>query len=241
MRNGFPPLDIGNDPVALCRVFPYRCNFCQFPTEQTILDTFVLWVVSAQALGSVENNSAPALRMADLQAFIKRRRVQQRVPREERESTFMKRLLATVVLALTLFPAVALAQAIIRVGPPPPIVERPGPVPGPRYVWVPGYQRWNGHGLYLGSRTLCDPSSSRCRLGPRPLCPASRRIHFCCRSLALIEAKAIRSRARQLEHRLDLRSICNSRVNFPDSKSTRPMKAFGAELEGPVSMAPRQK
>jgi hypothetical protein len=56
----------------------------------------------------------------------------------------MKRILAIVFSAFTLFPALALAQTVIRVGPPPPIVERPGPVPGPRYVWVPGYQRWNG-------------------------------------------------------------------------------------------------
>ena len=56
----------------------------------------------------------------------------------------MKRILAIVLSAFTLFSAVALAQTVIRVGPPPPIVERPGPVPGPRYVWVPGYQRWNG-------------------------------------------------------------------------------------------------
>lgn len=57
----------------------------------------------------------------------------------------MKRSLAVALLALTLFPAAALAQAVIVVAPPPPIVERPGPLPGARYVWIPGYQRWNGH------------------------------------------------------------------------------------------------
>lgn len=64
--------------------------------------------------------------------------------RQTRETT-MKRVLATLLLTLTLFPAVALAQAVIRIGPPPPIVERPGPSPGARYVWVPGYQRWDGN------------------------------------------------------------------------------------------------
>ncbi len=67
----------------------------------------------------------------------------------------MKGIFATVLLTLTLFPAAALGQAVIRVGPPPPVVERPGPAPGPRYVWIPGYQRWNGsryiwvHGHYV--------------------------------------------------------------------------------------------
>lgn len=59
-------------------------------------------------------------------------------------STSMKRALATLVLTLTLFPAASLAQTVIQIAPPPPIVERHGPPPGPRYVWVAGYQRWNG-------------------------------------------------------------------------------------------------
>ena len=56
----------------------------------------------------------------------------------------MKKFLATVFVILTLFPAAALAQTVIRVAPPPPIVERPGQPPGARYVWIPGYHRWNG-------------------------------------------------------------------------------------------------
>jgi len=31
-----------------------------------------------------------------------------------------------------------------RYGPPPPRYERHGPPPGRGYVWVGGYQRWNG-------------------------------------------------------------------------------------------------
>lgn len=57
----------------------------------------------------------------------------------------MKRFLAAIFLVLAMFPAGALAQVVIRVGPPPAIVERPGPPRGPRYVWAPGFQQWNGH------------------------------------------------------------------------------------------------
>jgi hypothetical protein len=38
----------------------------------------------------------------------------------------------------------AQAQVVIRVGPPPPIVEHYGPRPHPGYVWVGGYHRWDG-------------------------------------------------------------------------------------------------
>ncbi len=56
----------------------------------------------------------------------------------------MKKLLLASVLAAGLVPTSALAQVVVRVAPPPVVVERPGPLPGTRYVWVPGYQRWNG-------------------------------------------------------------------------------------------------
>ena len=36
------------------------------------------------------------------------------------------------------------AQVVIRVGPPPPVVEHYGPRPHPGYVWVGGYHRWDG-------------------------------------------------------------------------------------------------
>ena len=47
-------------------------------------------------------------------------------------------------LALFASMATANAQAVIRVGPPPPVVERPGPAPHAGYVWIGGYHRWNG-------------------------------------------------------------------------------------------------
>lgn len=32
----------------------------------------------------------------------------------------------------------------VRVGPPAPVVQLRGAPPGPRYVWVDGYQQWTG-------------------------------------------------------------------------------------------------
>lgn len=57
----------------------------------------------------------------------------------------MKKIVTAAVLTLALIPAAVVAQTVIRIAPPPPVVERPGPVPGPRYVWIGGYYRWNGH------------------------------------------------------------------------------------------------
>jgi hypothetical protein len=36
----------------------------------------------------------------------------------------------------------------VRIGPPAPIVERVVVAPGPGYVWVPGFYRWDG-GRYI--------------------------------------------------------------------------------------------
>lgn len=56
----------------------------------------------------------------------------------------MKKTVLAVLLALTLLPVASYAQVVIRVGPPPVIVEHPGPRPGPGYVWIGGYHRWDG-------------------------------------------------------------------------------------------------
>lgn len=36
------------------------------------------------------------------------------------------------------------ADVVIRIAPPRPIVERRVPAPGPGYVWVNGFHRWDG-------------------------------------------------------------------------------------------------
>jgi hypothetical protein len=54
----------------------------------------------------------------------------------------------------------AFAQVVVRVAPPPPIVERHPVAPGPRYVWVGGYHRWDGR-RYVGCL-----AAGLCRLAP---------------------------------------------------------------------------
>ena|SRR5690348_8284735 len=48
----------------------------------------------------------------------------------------------------------------VRVGPPAPIIEARVVAPGPGYVWIEGYQRWDG-GRYVWT-------SGRWALPPRP-------------------------------------------------------------------------
>ncbi len=36
------------------------------------------------------------------------------------------------------------ADVVVRVAPPRAVVEHRPPMPGPGYVWTPGYQRWDG-------------------------------------------------------------------------------------------------
>jgi hypothetical protein len=62
-----------------------------------------------------------------------------------KERIFVKRHLLAGLLALSLTPAIATAQVIIRVAPPAPIVEAHDHAPHPGWVWVDGYHRWDGH------------------------------------------------------------------------------------------------
>lgn len=55
----------------------------------------------------------------------------------------MKTLLTTLILAAGLI-IPATAQVVVRIGPPRTQAERRPPSPGRGYVWVPGYQNWNG-------------------------------------------------------------------------------------------------
>ena len=56
----------------------------------------------------------------------------------------LKKLALTGLLAAVLTPAVSFAQVHITVAPPAPVVEVRGTAPGPDYVWVDGYHRWEG-------------------------------------------------------------------------------------------------
>jgi hypothetical protein len=61
-----------------------------------------------------------------------------------RNSNMLKKLAMAGVLAFVLSPAMSFAQVHITVAPPAPVVEVRGNAPGPEYVWVDGYHRWEG-------------------------------------------------------------------------------------------------
>lgn len=60
----------------------------------------------------------------------------------------MKKIALAMLLFFSLLPAASFAQVVIRVAPPAAIIERPGLPPERGFVWVAGYQRWDG-GRYV--------------------------------------------------------------------------------------------
>jgi len=52
--------------------------------------------------------------------------------------------IALTAVVLIASPSWAGARVYVRVGPPAPIAEVRVAPPGPRYVWVEGYHRWDG-------------------------------------------------------------------------------------------------
>jgi hypothetical protein len=67
-----------------------------------------------------------------------------RIFKNWRKRTMVKKIAMAVLLALTFLPAASYAQVVVRIGPPPPVVERRPPPPDRSYVWISGYQRWDG-------------------------------------------------------------------------------------------------
>jgi len=58
----------------------------------------------------------------------------------------MRKFFVTALLgvATTIGPALA-ADIVVKTAPPAAVVEERGVAPGPNYVWVPGYHRWDGN------------------------------------------------------------------------------------------------
>jgi len=84
---------------------------------------------------------------------------------------FKGTLTAALVLIGLLFtiPACASshAQAYVRFGPPAPVVERIIASPGPNFIWVPGFYRWDGHSYnWAPGHYVLSPRARR--LGTRP-------------------------------------------------------------------------
>jgi WXXGXW repeat (2 copies) len=69
---------------------------------------------------------------------------------------------AAAVLTVVLFAAPACAsprgRVYVRIGPPAPVVERAVVAPGPGYVWLPGYYRWDGRAyVWVPGRHVLPP------------------------------------------------------------------------------------
>jgi hypothetical protein len=56
----------------------------------------------------------------------------------------VKKIALSVLLVFCMVPAISMAQLVVRIGPPAPIVERRPPPPDRGFVWIDGYQRWDG-------------------------------------------------------------------------------------------------
>jgi WXXGXW repeat (2 copies) len=58
---------------------------------------------------------------------------------------------------------------VIRIAPPPPVrVGVIGVAPGPGYVWVGGYQRWNGNGyVWVAGKWVRPPRAGVIWVAPR--------------------------------------------------------------------------
>ena len=59
----------------------------------------------------------------------------------------MKQAFLIAIAGLLLTPGVSQAQ-YVRLAPPPQPVEHRSPQPDSRFVWVSGYQRWDGHAYH---------------------------------------------------------------------------------------------
>lgn len=80
----------------------------------------------------------------------------------------MKKLLLTFVVIVTFASSTAWSQVVVRVRPPGVIVERPGPRPGLRYVWLPGYYRWGGaRYIWVRGRYVIPPRPEVVWVAPR--------------------------------------------------------------------------
>ena len=91
----------------------------------------------------------------------------------------MKKVMLASAFGLLLALGTAQAQVVVRIGPPPPPPREVVVVsPGPRYVWVPGYYRYHGHGYVWVSGHYVSPAASLCGMGAGALGPAPGRLRL---------------------------------------------------------------
>jgi hypothetical protein len=85
----------------------------------------------------------------------------------------MKKRLLILIAGALLGAGAAFDQAVVRVAPPPPVVEVRPAAPGPRYVWMEGYRLLYG-GRYVWVPGHCDHASRREGLDRGPLAVKAR-------------------------------------------------------------------
>ena len=69
----------------------------------------------------------------------------------------LKKMTLLAICALMLPVGAAQAQ-LVRVPPPAPVYERRSPPPDGRYVWIPGYHRWDGRAyVWTGGKYVLPP------------------------------------------------------------------------------------
>ena len=89
-------------------------------------------------------------------------------PKGEKMTT--KPIRAGLVLAGLLgITAAYSAEVIVRMAPPPPVsVVVVGRAPGPKYVWIGGYHRWNGtRYIWVAGRWMMPPRAGVVWVAPR--------------------------------------------------------------------------
>jgi hypothetical protein len=64
---------------------------------------------------------------------------------KKEEQAMLKKLLISSAFGLLLTAGTMCAEVVVRVGPPAAIVETRPAAPGPNYVWIGGYHRWDGN------------------------------------------------------------------------------------------------
>jgi hypothetical protein len=85
------------------------------------------------------------------------------------ESITMNGFVLSGLLGIALSVGVAsAADVVVRTAPPPVRVERRPVRPSPRYVWVSGYDRWNGYGyVWVPGRWVLPPRGRTAWVAPR--------------------------------------------------------------------------
>lgn len=70
----------------------------------------------------------------------------------------MKKLLLVATAALLSLPPAFAQRIYVRIGPPPVVIEHPGPRPHAGWVWINGYHRWDGRAyVWVHGRWAAPP------------------------------------------------------------------------------------